>query len=298
VRAEGLRASEEQIAEVRRTGENEARDDRKRHLDHGTALAHDGTPAAAGGGPLHDAARRPGIDTRGSQRVRERQRFPRRRPQDAPSASASVSVFPADVRKMHHPPFALSIRPITQSFATRARLAMELMLWTGQRRIDAIWLGPANIVDGFIKMSQSKTGKDMELPIAPQLLAAIVSMPPLPPETDSFLRTAPAHGQGKRFTNAGFGNWFRERCDEAGLPQCSAHGLRKAIMRRMAELSIPNQPMKAVSGHTNDEEVALYTAAANQRHLATEAIRLLSEWEQGRMSNLPKRLAIDASEQP
>jgi hypothetical protein len=33
---------------------------------------------------------------------------------------------------------------------------------------------------------------------------------------------------GKPFTEAGFGNWFRDRCDEAGLPQCTAHGLKKA----------------------------------------------------------------------
>lgn len=40
---------------------------------------------------------------------------------------------------------------------------------------------------------------------------------------------------GKSFTVAGFGNWFRERCNEAGLPQCSAHGLRKAGAAMAAE---------------------------------------------------------------
>jgi hypothetical protein len=33
---------------------------------------------------------------------------------------------------------------------------------------------------------------------------------------------------GKPFTAKGFGAWFRARCDEAGLPRCTAHGLRKA----------------------------------------------------------------------
>lgn len=31
---------------------------------------------------------------------------------------------------------------------------------------------------------------------------------------------------GRPFTIAGFGNWFRDRCDEAGLKGTSAHGLR------------------------------------------------------------------------
>ncbi len=41
---------------------------------------------------------------------------------------------------------------------------------------------------------------------------------------------------GKSYTAAGFGNWFRVQCDAAGLPQCSAHGLRKAAASRLAEL--------------------------------------------------------------
>jgi hypothetical protein len=35
--------------------------------------------------------------------------------------------------------------------------------------------------------------------------------------------TYPETEYGRPFTAAGFSNWFRERCDEAGLPQCSAH---------------------------------------------------------------------------
>ncbi len=33
--------------------------------------------------------------------------------------------------------------------------------------------------------------------------------------------------QRRPFTANGFGNWMRDRCDEAGLPDCSSHGLRK-----------------------------------------------------------------------
>jgi len=84
---------------------------------------------------------------------------------------------------------------------------------------------------------------------------------------------------GQPFTNAAFGNWFRECCDEADLPQCTAHGLRKATMRRLAELDIGNQTMKSMSGHTKDDEVALYTAAANQKRMADSAIARLSKWE-------------------
>lgn len=171
------------------------------------------------------------------------------------------------------------------TLGTKPRLALELMLWTDQRRIDAIRMGRQHIRNGRINVIQSKTGKDLWIAVAPQLLAAIVAMPPLDQHL-CFLVTE----QGRPFTNAGFGNWFRDQCDDAGLPQCAAHGLRKATMRRMAELGLSNQSMKAVSGHEKDTEVARYTAAANQVRLADDAMIRLARWESNlgsdEMSNL------------
>jgi integrase len=166
---------------------------------------------------------------------------------------------------------------------TNARLAMELMLWTGQRRIDAIRLGVTDLRDGRIGLKQSKTGKDMRLPVAPQLLEAIVAMP-RQHRDGPFVRGA----HGKPLTNASFGNWFRKRCDEAGLPQCTAHGLRKAIMRRLAELHMGNQSLKSVSGHSGDDEVATYTRDVDQARMADQAITLLSQWERGDAAPIPQ----------
>jgi len=164
---------------------------------------------------------------------------------------------------------------------TKQRLAMELMLWTDQRKVDAIHLGRQHIRNGKFEIRQSKTGKLLTLPIALPLANAIEAMPTT--ESSYFLLTE----WGKPFSIKGFGGWFREQCDAAGLPQCTAHGLRKATMRRMAEREMPNKTMKSVSGHTKDEEVARYTEAANQERLAESAINQLVEWE---MSNRPSRL--------
>ncbi len=160
---------------------------------------------------------------------------------------------------------------------TKARLAMELMLWTGQRRIDAFRLGPADIRNGRFAVQQTKTGKGLRLKLPEQLQAAIDAMEPIP-GAESFLMTE----WGKPFTNAGFGNKMRQWGDEAGLPQCTAHGLRKAMMRRMADLDMANRTLKSVSGHSRDEEVSIYTEAANQARLADEAIELVAKWESNR----------------
>jgi integrase len=98
---------------------------------------------------------------------------------------------------------------------------------------------------------------------------------------------------GKPFTPAGFGNWFRQRCNEAGLPQCSAHGLRKAAARRLAEAGCSNQQIKSITGHKTDKEVARYTAAADQVRLADQAMAAAygMEGEQN-LSNSVEELAI------
>jgi integrase len=158
---------------------------------------------------------------------------------------------------------------------TKPRLAMELMLWTDQRRGDAIRMGRQHIREGRLHFTQGKTGRGLGLPVAPQLLEAIVAMSAASKGHLCFLTTE----YGKPFSDAGFGNWFRAQCDAAGLPQCSAHGLRKATMRRMAELGMSNQTMKSVSGHATDQEVSRYTRAADQQRMADSAIGMLAKWE-------------------
>lgn len=77
---------------------------------------------------------------------------------------------------------------------------------------------------------------------------------------------------GKSFTAKGFGNWFRKQCNEAGLPQCSAHGLRKAAMVRMAMNGKTTKHGQSMSGHNTLSEVERYTRQADRALLADAAI--------------------------
>lgn len=78
---------------------------------------------------------------------------------------------------------------------------------------------------------------------------------------------------GKPFTSNGFGNWFKKRCTEAGLPHCSAHGLRKAGTAVLAERGATDREIMAVTGHVTSKEVDRYTRSARQKTLAAAAIR-------------------------
>ncbi|WP_020187867.1 tyrosine-type recombinase/integrase [Methylopila sp. 73B] len=165
---------------------------------------------------------------------------------------------------------------------SKARLAMALMLYTGQRRSDVVRMGWQHVSRGGIKVRQQKTGESLDIPLHAELERVIAGTPR---ENLTFLVTE----YGKPFSNAGFGNWFRDRCDEAGLPQCSAHGLRKAIARRLAEGGSTNQQIKAVTGHRTESEVSRYTRAAEQKMLAGQAMKRLPKRETGtNLANHPE----------
>lgn len=154
---------------------------------------------------------------------------------------------------------------------TKPRLALELMLWTGTRRGDARLLPPPR--NGRFKGRAGKTGKEFDLPVAPPLARAIEAMPAVG------MTTLIVTEYGKPFTAAGFGGWFKDQCVKAGLPQCTAHGLRKALTRRAADRGISQQGLKALGQWSGDREVAIYAAGANQKRLAESAIEAVAEWE-------------------
>jgi len=77
---------------------------------------------------------------------------------------------------------------------------------------------------------------------------------------------------GKPYTAAGFGVWFHRQCVAAGLSECSAHGLRKAAARRLAEAGCSTHEIAAITGHAALKEVARYTEAVDRKRLAASAM--------------------------
>jgi integrase len=89
-----------------------------------------------------------------------------------------------------------------------------------------------------------------------------------PAGSEAFLQTE----YGKPFTAGGFGGWFRNRCDEAGLPQCTAHGLRKAGATLAAENGATVHQLMAIFDWSNPAQAEPYTAAADRRRMAGDAM--------------------------
>jgi integrase len=149
---------------------------------------------------------------------------------------------------------------------TKARLALEMFVCTAQRRSDVATMGEDPDKPGYVKVRQLKTNALLSIRIHRDLKAAIAACPS---GADTFLVSE----RGTPFTKESLGNWFKKQCVEAGLPHCSAHGLRKASARRMAELGLSNQLIKSITGHATDSEISRYTKNADQARRADTAMQ-------------------------
>ena len=168
---------------------------------------------------------------------------------------------------------------------TQERLAKDLLLYTAQRSSDVRTMGLQHLRGGMVRVRQQKTGASLEIPVHPALKASLDARPG---NHLSFLTTP----TGEPYTAAGFGNWFSEAARKAGLPVgVSAHGLRKAAARRLAEAGCSASQIAAVTGHRTLKEVSRYTRAADQRTMAEAALAKIGGTERERkLSNLEDRL--------
>ncbi|EJL23683.1 site-specific recombinase XerD [Caulobacter sp. AP07] len=156
---------------------------------------------------------------------------------------------------------------------SRARLALALLLYTGQRRSDVVGMGLQHVKGGEITVIQKKGGYKVHLviPMHPNLKRAVDA---LPKTNLTFIMTE----YGKPMSEAGFTQWFVECAIAAGLPPRSGpHGLRKAAARRLAEAGCTPHQIASVTGHASLKEVERYTKSAGQAGLARAAMSKLSD---------------------
>ena len=151
---------------------------------------------------------------------------------------------------------------------SKEHLALHLMLGTFARRSDAIRLGPQHVKDGRLQFRARKNGEDLDIPIMRDLRATLNKR-----KADSlcFLVTE----FGRPFSDAGFGNWFGDRCRTAGVPG-RAHGLRKLAAIRMALAGATLPELMAWGGWKTEREPLRYIQQANKAKLADAGAAKLS----------------------
>jgi integrase len=189
-----------------------------------------------------------------------------------------VSLNPAEGIKNPPRPKGDGFRPWTEAdvaayeerwpIGTRQRVWLDVLLYTGLRRGDAVRLGRQHVREGIAMIKTEKTGTAVALPILP-VLAKTLAVGPCGDLT--FI----AGASGRPFTKESFGNEFREACRTAGVAG-SAHGVRKIAATRAANAGATVPQLEAIFGWQGGAMASLYTRSADRQRLAVESMHMLA----------------------
>lgn len=155
------------------------------------------------------------------------------------------------------------------------RLVYEIALWLGNRRADVAtlrwdqrgaWIDPDGIRHDVFRLTQSKTGKALVLPITPsrsQCLAA----------TERRSETVVVTLYGKPFSAKSLTGRMADWTRSAKLaPGCTLHGLRKTLGRVLGASDATTRQLMDVLGHEDINHAELYSREASQARLTIQGM--------------------------
>ncbi|MFH1806873.1 MAG: tyrosine-type recombinase/integrase [Pseudomonadota bacterium] len=162
---------------------------------------------------------------------------------------------------------------------SQAYLCLTLFMFTACRISDAWRLGRKNefMLEGETWLGwqpQKRGSAPVDVPMLPPLLRATRSGTII---GETYLLTE----YGRPFQSAkGLANRFKKWCLEAGLPDRSSHGIRKATGTLLAEEGCSTYEIMSIHGHTDSKTSDVYTKTINRRKLARTAMAKLRgmEW--------------------
>jgi integrase len=156
---------------------------------------------------------------------------------------------------------------------TRQRVWLDVLLYTGLRRGDAVRLGRPHVRAGIatIKTEKSKLKVEVTLPIL-SVLARTLDAGPCGEMT--FI----CGERGQPLSKESFGNEFKVACRAAGVPG-SAHGVRKIAAATAAANGATTSQLMALFGWTTSDMAELYTKAADRQRLAKASAHTLANNE-------------------
>jgi integrase len=166
---------------------------------------------------------------------------------------------------------------------TKERVWLDVLLYTGLRRGDAVLIGRQHVRNGIATLQTEKSGETITvtLPILPALARTLAAGPC---GDLAFICGA----RGTPLAKESFGNAFKEACQAAGINEIkkAAHGLRKIGATRAAENGATVAELEALFGWRGGTMAALYTEEANRAKLSKGAI--------GKLARTPDEHSIPA----
>lgn len=151
------------------------------------------------------------------------------------------------------------------------RRVFVLALYTGQRCSDLCKARWDDIDGKGVWVVQQKTGRKLWIPVHPMLRMHLDEWSK-DTVTLTILRTTTGRPWTANVLSAAFSREVKER----GVTGCTLHGLRKTAGAMLAEAGCSTKQIQSILGHTTLSEVERYTEEADQRKMATAAIRRLA----------------------
>lgn len=159
------------------------------------------------------------------------------------------------------------------ALGTRQRVWLDVLLYSGLRRGDAVRYGRQHVRGGVgrIKTEKSRFELTVTVPVLPVLQETLDAGPV---GDMTFIVGV----NGTPLTKETFGNEFRDACRAAGVPG-SAHGVRKIAATTAANNGATVAQLKALFGWDTDAMPALYTRTADRERLGRDAGHMLANKE-------------------
>jgi len=152
------------------------------------------------------------------------------------------------------------------------RLVYSLALYVGQRRADLANMQWSTLAaDEGLSLSQHKTGKELWLPILPELRMAFDAVPG--EHTGTIVKTV----YGNPFSEKALGVRMQAWTKSAGIGKgATLHGLRKTLGKLLAEAGATTRQLMDILGHDDIAHAELYSREADQKLMAKSGMARLS----------------------
>ena len=184
--------------------------------------------------------------------------------------TAGVSRAHKDKGKKEHKPWPDKVLAAFEAHApAHLRLAVTLLLYTGQRRSDVVKMRWSQFDGEIIEVVQQKTGEYVAIPCHQRLRSILSALP----RRSEFILTGE---RGAPYRADSLAAMVRKQLHSIGIHGYSVHGLRKNAAQALAEAGCSVPQIMAVLGHRSPAMAMHYCKRAERRRLAREAI---GQWE-------------------
>jgi len=162
---------------------------------------------------------------------------------------------------------------------TMPRKAAELLIYTGLRRSDVVRVGRQHMKGNILTIKTMKTGTTVSVELPQSLMNMLADTRGLHFITSSY---------DKPFTKESFGNWFRDRCNDAGITNKSAHGIRKLAATIAANDGATTHELMSQFGWSTTKQAETYTRGADRARLGVKSSRRIADQIANAVSPHPK----------